>query len=72
MERSEPLYEQQVAEAGSQAEVSFWLKPTATFDMMLTMLGHLEAKYGGVRAYLTAAGMADVELDGLVRRLRSE
>ena len=67
-----PLYEQYVAEAGGEAAVSFWLKPTATSEMMHTMLVHLEAKYGGVRAYLVAAGMAEAELDRLVRRLRSE
>lgn len=65
-----PLYEQQVAEAGGEAAIGFWLKPTATLDMMHTMLSHLEARYGGVREYLMAAGMADAEIDCLVRRLR--
>jgi protein-tyrosine phosphatase len=66
-----PLYEQQVAEAGGEAAIGLWLKPTATLGMMHTMLAHLEAKYGGVRAYLKAGGMADAEIECLARRLRS-
>jgi protein-tyrosine phosphatase len=66
-----PLYEQYVAEAGGEVAVNFWLKPTATSEMMHTMLVHLEVRYGGVRAYLVAAGMAETEIDCLVRRLRS-
>lgn len=66
-----PLYEQMVAEAGGEAAVGFWLRPTATAEMMLAMLAHLESTYGGVRAYLGSGGLTDDEIVRLVRRLRS-
>ena len=64
-----PLYEQWVAEAGGEDKVGFWLKPTTTPDMMLTMLAHIEAKYGGVQRYLAAADISPAEMDALKRRL---
>ena len=66
-----PLYEQLVAEAGGEAAVDSQLKPTATLETMHTMLAHLENRYGGVRPYLTAAGMTEADMERLVRRLRS-
>ncbi|MFL5804786.1 MAG: tyrosine-protein phosphatase [Roseiflexaceae bacterium] len=66
-----PLYEQQVAAASGEAAVDPWLKPTATMEMMHTMLAHLETRHGGVHAYLTAGGLTGAEIAQLVRRLRS-
>lgn len=64
-----PLYEKIVAEAGGEDNVGFWLKPTATAEMMVFMLDYLDAKYGGVESYLLAAGMTSVEIDQLRNRL---
>jgi protein-tyrosine phosphatase len=66
-----PLYEQYVAEAGSEDKVDFWWKPTATPEMMLAMLTHLQDRYGGVTAYLRQTGLTDAELAQLRRRLRN-
>jgi len=65
-----PLYERLIAEADGEDKMDFWLKPTATAEMMHTMLAHLDQKYGGVRGYLAAAGLSDVNLERLYRRLR--
>ena len=65
-----PLYEKLIAEAGGEDKLDFWLKPTATAGMMHTMLAHLDQKYGGVRGYLVAAGLSDVDLERLYQRLR--
>jgi protein-tyrosine phosphatase len=43
-----------------------WL---ATKEAMLYMLGHLDQKYGGVEPYLRQAGLTEVEIDRLKRRL---
>jgi protein-tyrosine phosphatase len=67
-----PLYEQMVAEAGSEDKVGFWTKPTATAEMMLTTLAHLRTQYGGVRAYLRWIGLTDGEVDQVRQRLRAE
>src|SRR5262245_60680302 len=37
-----PLDRQRIAAAGGEVAVDFWLKPTATAEMMQSMLGHLE------------------------------
>ncbi len=65
-----PLYEKLITEAGGEDKVDFWLKPTATVEMMHTMLAHLDTNYSGVRGYL-AAGLSDAELEGLYLRLRA-
>jgi protein-tyrosine phosphatase len=70
-ERLWPLYEQLVAAAGSEAALDPWLKPIATAETMHAMFGHLAARYGGVRGYLSAAGLTDQELVQLGGRLRS-
>jgi len=65
-----PLYEKLIADAGGEDKVGFWLKPTATAEMMQTTLAHLETKCGGVRNYLTSAGLSSTELEQLQQRLR--
>jgi protein-tyrosine phosphatase len=64
-----PLYEKNLAEAGDQADADLWQKPTATADMMLQMMEHVDAKYGGIEPYLRAAGLTDEELKRLRERL---
>jgi protein-tyrosine phosphatase len=66
-----PLYEKLVAEAGGEDKVGFWLKPTATAEMMYSLLMHVDTKYGGVRNYLAAAGLSPAELEQLQQRLRA-
>jgi len=66
-----PLYEQRVAAAGGEDLVDPWLKPMAMPEMILRTLDHIEAQYGGVRAYLTAAGLAPDQIERLRDRLRS-
>lgn len=68
-ERLMPLYEKLVAEAGGEDNVEFWLRPTATPEMMLAMLAHIDVKYGGVHQYLAAAGVSPVEIERLKSRL---
>lgn len=66
-----PLYEKIIAEAGGEDEVGFWLKPTATEEMMYMMLEHMDTKYSGVEPYLRASGLSSREIDQLKNRLRS-
>jgi protein tyrosine/serine phosphatase len=70
-ERLRPIYEKLVAEAGGENKVGFWLNPMTTPQMMLTMLAHIEAKYGGVQHYLAAAGVSSAEIEALKSRLYS-
>jgi protein tyrosine/serine phosphatase len=65
-----PLIQKRLAEAGSEAALDYWLRPTATADMMVAMLAHVQTRYGGVPAYLRAAGMTEAEIDRLRARLR--
>lgn len=44
----------------------------ATADTMDTTLAHLESVYGGIAAYLRAAGMAEEEIAAIRRRLRTD
>lgn len=64
-----PLYETLIAEAGGEEHVDFWLRPTATAEMMFTMLAHLRRKYGGIGGYLRWAGLSERELGQLCWRL---
>jgi protein-tyrosine phosphatase len=68
-ERLWPLYEKIVVEAGGEDKVDFWWKPTATPEMMLTVLAHIRATYGSVAGYLHVAGLAPEELTRLRTRL---
>jgi protein-tyrosine phosphatase len=68
--RLRPGYGPQDWERDRAAGVHFWLRPTATAAMMSAMLAHLDDSYGGARGYLTAAGMADQQIERLLRRLR--
>jgi protein-tyrosine phosphatase len=70
-ERLRPLYEQLVAEAGGEEQVSFWSKPTVTEEVMLGMLDHLASGYGGVEGYARAAGLTEEEIAGIRRRMVS-
>lgn len=65
-----PLYERLIAAAGGEENVDFWLKPTATAEMMLTMLDHIRNRYGSVGDYLRWAGLGAKELERLRERLR--
>lgn len=64
-----PLYEKIVEEAGGEDKAGSWLKPTATEEMMAHMLAHLDTDYGGVAAYLSAAGLTAGEMARLKERL---
>ena len=64
-----PLYEKIMAETGEKDPADFWLKPTATADMMHRMLAHIDARYGGIEPYLQAAGLTTEEMDKLKGRL---
>lgn len=63
-----PLYEQRVAEVGSEAADT--LRPTATADTMQATLAHLERRYQSIRGYLIRAGMTETEIAQLRQRLR--
>lgn len=64
-----PLWEEIIAKVGGEENADFWLKPTATAEMMHRTLGHLNDTYGGVRAYLLSTGLAPAELAVLRARL---
>jgi protein tyrosine/serine phosphatase len=66
-----PLYEKIIAEAGGEDKVGFWLKPTATEEMMYMMLEHMDTKYSGVEPYLRASGLSSREIDQFKNRLCS-
>ncbi len=66
-----PLWEEIVAKVGGEAQADFWLKPTATPDMMESLIEHLSHRYGGVESYLSAIGLTTVEVTQLRTRLLS-
>lgn len=53
-----PLYETLVQEAGGEERVGWWLKPVTTPAMILSLLAHLDERYGGVINYLIHAGVS--------------
>ena len=63
-------YAQLVAEAGGAEKVGWWLKPTTTPAMMLTVLPHLQQCYGGILPYLQQAGVAATTLAQVQAGLR--
>ena len=66
-----PLYKKIIAEVGGEENADFWLKPTATAEMMILTLDHLDNKYNDVTQYLiSAAGLSSEEIDQLKTRLR--
>ena len=67
-----PLYEEEVAKAGGETNVGWWLKPLATPEMILTTLDHLRHTYGGVKPYLHHCGLSPTTLSRLYLRLRNE
>ena len=68
-ERLRPLWKQMVEEVGGEENADFWLKPTATAEMMHHTLEHLRERYGSVRDYLLSAGLTADELTRLGQRL---
>lgn len=64
-----PLWEQLIAEAGGEEHADFWLKPTATAEMMDSLLNHLDKRYGGVTSYLLSTGLTEAELAQVRNRL---
>jgi protein-tyrosine phosphatase len=68
-ERLWPFYEERIAAAGGEENLPFWLRPTATADMMESMLAHIDSRYGGVVKYLAAAGLRLSEVARLRIRL---
>ncbi len=65
-----PLYEEIVAKIGGEDKADFWLKPTATAEMMHLFLGHLQQEYGGAAGYLRRAGLSESEIAQVRQRLR--
>jgi protein tyrosine/serine phosphatase len=64
--RLRPLYEQAIARVGGEENADFWLKQTATPEMMRMTLAHLEVTYGGVHHYLhQAAGLSLLEIESV-------
>ena len=64
-----PLYEKNMAETKDKSDVDFWERPTATADMMATMLEHIDTRLGGIENYLHASGLSSVEIDLLKNRM---
>ena len=64
-----PLYEKIMAETKDKSEVDFWQRPTATADMMVTLLEHIDTRHGGVENYLHASGLSSNEIDLLKNRM---
>ncbi len=68
-ERLRPLWALMIEEVGGEENANFWLKPTATAEMMHDTLDHLRQRYGGVREYLLEIGLSEEELARLQQRL---
>jgi len=64
-----PLYEKIAAAADGEESVDFWLRPTATPEMMYTMLAHVDRTYGGVQKYLEEAGLSPLASERIKSRL---
>jgi len=64
-----PLYEKTLAESGAKDDEDFWLKPTATAEMMDTMIDHINTRYDGIVKYLLGSGLSFEEMDRIKRRL---
>lgn len=64
-----PLWEKIVEEAGGEEKADFWLKPTATAEMMDRVLAHLRNRYSGVQNYLLTTGVTPAELTQIRKRL---
>jgi protein-tyrosine phosphatase len=47
----------------------FWQQPTATKEMMVLMLEHIDKHYGGAEKYLQASGLSSADADQLKSRL---
>lgn len=60
-----PLYEQMVAEAGGEENISRWWKPDTVPETMLATLAHLNDQYGGAETYLQDAGLTAKEIEQL-------
>jgi protein-tyrosine phosphatase len=66
-----PYLEEWYAGAETEAELDRRRRVTAPAgSAMVEVLHEVEARYGGPRAYLSAGGMAEEDLDRLVLRLR--
>lgn len=69
LQRRRPVYEQLVAERG-EAGLGFWDRLNMTADQMLATLAYVDERYGGLEAYLRAAGLPDEAMVRLRARLR--
>lgn len=56
MARRQATYERLVAEKG-EAALTFWERQNITADMMRQTLAYVDERYGGMEAYLLAAGL---------------
>jgi protein-tyrosine phosphatase len=65
-----PQYEKSLPKGASEGGESFWSKPWAEPATMVGFLGHLDERYGGVRAYLAQAGMQTEQIAQIDGRLR--
>jgi protein tyrosine/serine phosphatase len=68
LERRRPIYERLVAEKG-EAELGFWDRLNMTADQMLATLAYVDERYGGMEAYLQAAGLTDGQMARVRTRL---
>ena len=67
----QPLYETWFsAPAATEADRSAWWLASPP-DAMLAVLATLDARYGGVHAYLSAAGVSPAEIERIRARLRA-
>jgi protein-tyrosine phosphatase len=66
------LYQQALAEAGSEENLPFWSRPTATAEMMLAVLEHLRHRYGSTEQYLLSAGVSADDIERLRKKLMGD
>ncbi len=64
-----PLYEPLVSAAEKNDAVDFWLRQTATREMIQMLLRHVADRYGGVDHYLQSCGLSPDEITQLRGRL---
>jgi len=68
----QPWYEQMLAQHADDPERQKQMRAdfNAQPQFMLDVLAHLDTRYGGIRAYLLAVGLAELEIEQIRARLR--
>lgn len=64
-----PLWEKMIVEAGGEENLNPWRKPVIYPESIVSLLDHLDGRYGGVEGYLQDAGLSAAETAVLKAKL---